>query len=245
MTARPADEQRRFWTVVLVPPRSGARTRHLLVRTRTPVLLAMITLALVGGTASWTGETSALAASTADRLAESQRTVLALLDSVHTLGELLARERESKLPPRNMILPVNGSISSHYSRARLHPMLKIFRPHRGVDISAPLGTRIVAPAAGRVRFAGRRPGHGLVVELEHSGGVVTRHSHCRTMLVKAGEQVAMGEPIATVGSTGLATGPHLHFEVLNRGVSVDPIRFLAASRASDPDRPEPGPVDTR
>lgn len=241
MTA-PANDRRALWTVVLVPPRSGARTWHLTVRARTPVALIAISIALLGGTASWTGETSALAASTAERLAESQRTVIALLDSVHTLGDMLARERESKLPPRNMILPVNGSISSHYSRARLHPMLKIFRPHRGVDISAPAGTSIVAPAAGRVRFAGRRPGHGLMVELEHAGGVVTRHSHCRTTLVKPGDMVALGDPIATVGRSGLATGPHLHFEVMSRGVAVDPIKFLAASR--DP-LPEPSPVDTR
>ena len=241
MTA-PANDRRALWTVVLVPPRSGARTRHLTVRARTPVALIAISIALLGGTASWTGETSALAASTAERLAESQRTVITLLDSVHALGEMLARERESKLPPRNMILPVNGSISSHYSRARLHPMLKIFRPHRGVAISAPAGTSIVAPAAGRVRFAGRRPGHGLMVELEHTGGVVTRHSHCRTALVKPGDMVALGDPIATVGRSGLATGPHLHFEVMSRGVPVDPIKFLAASR--DP-LPEPSPVDTR
>jgi murein DD-endopeptidase MepM/ murein hydrolase activator NlpD len=238
----PANDRRALWTVVLVPPRSGARTRHLTVRARTPVALIAISIALLGGTASWTGETSALAASTAERLAESQRTVIALLDSVHALGDMLARERASKLPPRNMILPVNGSISSHYSRSRLHPMLKVFRPHRGVDISAPAGTSIVAPAAGRVRFAGRRPGHGLMVELEHTGGVVTRHSHCRTTLVKPGDMVALGDPIATVGRSGLATGPHLHFEVMARGVPVDPIKFLAASR--DP-LPEPSPVDTR
>jgi murein DD-endopeptidase MepM/ murein hydrolase activator NlpD len=242
VTSRAYDNRKPFWTVLLVPPRPGTRTRHLTVRARTPIALIAVTFVLVGGTASWTGETSALAASTADRLAESQRTVVALLDSVHVLGEALAYERERKMPPRNMILPVNGSISSHYSRARLHPMLKIWRPHRGVDIAAPVGTRIVAPATGHVRFAGRRPGHGLMVELEHTGGVITRHSHCRTLLVRAGDQVAMGEPIATVGSSGLSTGPHLHFEVLSRGVSVDPIRFLAASREP---LPEPSPVDTR
>jgi murein DD-endopeptidase MepM/ murein hydrolase activator NlpD len=227
---------------VLVPPRPGARTRHLTVRGRTAVALLSVAVLLAAGTASWTGETSSVASLTAERLAESQRTVVALLDSVHTLGELLAREREARLPPRNMIMPVNGSISSHYSRARLHPVLNIFRPHRGVDISAPAGTPILAPAPGRVRFVGRRPGHGLTVELEHTGGIVTRFSHCRVARVSVGENVRMGETIATVGMSGLATGPHVHFEVLSRGVSVDPIRFLAQSHDH---QPPPGPVDSR
>jgi murein DD-endopeptidase MepM/ murein hydrolase activator NlpD len=231
------------WTVVLVPPRPGARTRQLTVRARTVIAIGTFTLALVAGAATWTGETSHIAATTADRLAESQRTVLTLLDSVYVLGDLLASERAKRLPPRNMMMPVAGRISSNYARSRLHPVLRIFRPHRGVDIAAPAGTRIVAPAAGRVRFVGRRPGHGLIVELTHSGGVITRYGHCRSVLVKQGDEVAMGEPIATVGSSGLTTGPHLHFEVLTRGTSVDPIRFLAASReVSDV---EGGPVDTR
>ena len=74
-------------------------------------------------------------------------------------------------------------------------------------------------------------GYGLVVELVHSGGVVTRYAHCRSALVKPGERVTMGQAIATVGSSGLATAPHLHFEVLLRGSPVDPVKFLAGTRA--------------
>lgn len=236
-------KRRSVWTVVVVPPRPGARTHQLTVRARTVIAIGTFTLALVAGAATWTEETSNIAATTADRLAESQRTVVSLLDSVHVLGELLAGERAKRLPPRNMMMPLSGRISSHYARSRMHPVLRIFRPHRGVDIAAPVGTKIVAPAPGRVRFVGRRPGHGLVVELAHSGGVVTRYGHCRSALVKVGEEVAMGESIATVGTSGLTTGPHLHFEVLTRGTSVDPIRFLAASR--EVTDAEAGPVDTR
>ncbi|CAN5176398.1 hypothetical protein BH23GEM2_BH23GEM2_20680 [soil metagenome] len=236
-------DRRAVWTVVLVPPRPDARTHQLTVRARTVIAVGTFTLALVAGAATWTGETSNIAATTADRLAESQRTVVALLDSVHVLGDLLASERTKRLPPRNMMMPVSGRISSNFARSRMHPVLRIFRPHRGVDIAAPAGTRIVAPAAGRVRFVGRRPGHGLIVELAHTGGVVTRYGHCRSALVKVGDEVAMGEPIATVGSSGLTTGPHLHFEVLTRGTSVDPIKFLAASR--EVTDIEAGPVDTR
>ncbi|HUF65573.1 MAG TPA: M23 family metallopeptidase [Gemmatimonadaceae bacterium] len=241
MSSRKA--RRRVWTVVLVPPRPDARTHQLTVRARTVIALGTFTLALVAGAATWTEETSSIAATTADRLAESQRTVITLLDSVHVLGDLLASERAKRLPPRNMMMPVSGRISSNYARSRMHPVLRIFRPHRGVDIAAPAGTRIVAPAAGRVRFVGRRPGHGLIVELAHTGGVVTRYGHCRSALVKVGDEVAMGEPIATVGSSGLTTGPHLHFEVLTRGTSVDPIKFLAASR--EVTDVESSPVDTR
>ncbi|HEX6251184.1 MAG TPA: M23 family metallopeptidase [Gemmatimonadaceae bacterium] len=237
------DNRPPVWTVVLVPPRPGARTHQLTVRARTVIAIGTFTMALVAGAATWTGETSSIAATTADRLAESQRTVITLLDSVHVLGEMLAGERAKRLPPRNMMMPVSGRISSRYARSRLHPVLRIFRPHRGVDIAAPAGTQIVAPAAGRVRFVGRRPGHGLIVELVHSGGVVTRYGHCRSALVKVGDEVAMGEPIATVGASGLTTGPHLHFEVLTRGMSVDPIKYLAASR--EVTDTEPGPVDTR
>jgi murein DD-endopeptidase MepM/ murein hydrolase activator NlpD len=235
--------RRAVWTVILVPPRPGARTRQLTTRARTVIGIGVLALGMVAGAATWTDQTSTLAASTADRLAESQRTVVTLLDSVQVLGEMLAHERASRTPPRNMIMPVAGRISSGYARSRLHPLLRIFRPHRGVDISAPLGTRIVAPARGRVRFVGRRPGHGLVVELAHTGSVVTRFGHCRTAFVKVGDEVKLGDVIAAVGSSGLSTGPHVHFEVLARGASVDPIKFLAASREiADADL---GTVDSR
>jgi len=129
-----------------------------------------------------------------------------------------------------MMMPVSGRISSRFATSRMHPILDIFRAHKGVDVAAPHGTRIVAPAAGRVRFVGWRLGYGLTVELEHSGGIVSRLAHCGKALVKIGDRVALGTPVATVGATGVATGPHVHFEVLTRGRSVDPIKFLASSR---------------
>jgi murein DD-endopeptidase MepM/ murein hydrolase activator NlpD len=72
----------------------------------------------------------------------------------------------------------------------------------------------------------------LTVELEHNGGVITRYAHLRTAYVRRGDQVAMGQTIAAVGSTGLSTGPHLHFEVLVRGRQVDPIKFVASTHDS-------------
>ncbi|MDB4882552.1 MAG: peptidase family [Gemmatimonadetes bacterium] len=122
-------------------------------------------------------------------------------------------------------LPVIGAIASRFSRARWHPMLHITRPHLGVDVAARRGTKIIAPAGGRVSFVGRKFGFGLVLEIEHSNGVTTRYAHCGSALVAEGARVERGTAIATVGTSGLSTGPHLHYEVLVHGHQVDPLRF--------------------
>lgn len=223
-------KKRRAWTVILVPPQPGARTRQLSVSTRTVAGIGSLALTIVAMAATWTGETTNIAEVTADRLAESQRTVVSLLDSVQVLGVLAADAKAARLPPRNMIMPVVGVISSGFSASRFHPILEIFRAHKGVDLSAPAGTRIVAPAAGRVTYVGWRFGYGLTIEMAHSGGIVTRYAHCRISKVHVGDRVAEGQEIGQVGSSGLATGPHVHFEVIARGNSVDPIKFLALSR---------------
>jgi murein DD-endopeptidase MepM/ murein hydrolase activator NlpD len=122
-------------------------------------------------------------------------------------------------------LPVIGRIASGFSRSRRHPILHIRRPHLGVDVAAPTGTPISAPAAGRVRFVGRKFGFGLVVEIQHENRIVTRYAHLKKAMVAVGDQVAHGALIATVGRSGITTGPHLHYEVLVRGRQVDPLRF--------------------
>lgn len=231
MSRAPRRERKRSWTLILVPPRPGAPTRQLSIRARTVGALGSIIFVVVASAATWTRETTTMAASSADKLAESQRMVVGLLDSVNALSAMVARERAARLPPRNMMMPVSGRISSRFATSRLHPILDIFRAHRGVDVAAPHGTRIVAPASGLVRYVGWRVGYGLTVELEHSGGVVSRLAHCGRALVKVGDRVALGTPVATVGATGIATGPHVHFEILTRGRSVDPIQFLASSRS--------------
>jgi murein DD-endopeptidase MepM/ murein hydrolase activator NlpD len=218
------------WTLILVPPRPGARTREVTVSTRSLLSVGSVAFLLVAGAATYTGETTNLAASTADRLAESQRTVVGLLDSVQYLGALATRA--AKLPPKDMIMPVAGYITSGFNSSRLHPILDIFRAHKGVDLAAEAGTRIVAPAAGRVKSVGWRFGYGLTVEIQHTGDVVTLYAHCQKAFVHVGDAVSTGQAIAAVGSSGLATGPHVHFEVINHGNSVDPIKFLAASRDS-------------
>ena len=127
--------------------------------------------------------------------------------------------------PRSLSdLPVIGAMVSGFSRARRHPLLHRVRPHLGVDLAAPRGTRVSAPAPGVVIFVGRRMGFGLVVEMDHGAGVVTRYAHLRSAAVHAGETVRRGEAIAAVGTSGVTTGPHLHYEVMVHGHQVDPLR---------------------
>jgi murein DD-endopeptidase MepM/ murein hydrolase activator NlpD len=120
---------------------------------------------------------------------------------------------------------VIGSIVSGFSSARRHPILHILRPHLGIDIAATRGTRVAAPADGRVTYVGRKFALGLTVEIEHADGVTTRYAHLRSALVHDGQTVVRGAAIATVGSSGLTTGPHLHYEVAINGRQVDPLQF--------------------
>jgi murein DD-endopeptidase MepM/ murein hydrolase activator NlpD len=130
-------------------------------------------------------------------------------------------------------LPVIGAIASRFSRARRHPLLHVIRPHLGIDVAAPRGTQITATAPGRVSFVGRKFGFGLVVEIDHGNGVLTRYAHCGSTLVTAGTHAERGMPIATVGTSGLSTGPHLHYEVLVNGKQVDPLRYKLPQPSAD------------
>jgi murein DD-endopeptidase MepM/ murein hydrolase activator NlpD len=145
-------------------------------------------------------------------------------------------------------LPVVGEITSRFARARRHPLLGVVRKHAGVDIAAPAGTQITAPAAGRVRFSGKKFGYGYTVEIDHGDGIVTRYAHCRSLMVRAGDEVADGAVIATVGRSGLATAPHLHYEILVRGRSVDPLRTslvsLLAGKQPETTSGPPQPADS-
>ena len=118
--------------------------------------------------------------------------------------------------------PVSGSIVSGFGYRR-HPILGGVRFHYGVDIAAPFGTTICAAADGVVVFAGWRRAYGNTVIIDHGNGLATLYAHCSELLVSEGAVVRQGQPIARVGSTGLATGPHLHFEVRRYGEPVNPL----------------------
>jgi murein DD-endopeptidase MepM/ murein hydrolase activator NlpD len=124
------------------------------------------------------------------------------------------------------ILPAVGRLSSSFSRARLHPIHHKVLPHEGVDLSAPEGTSIMAAAKGTVKYARRMAGYGLLVEIDHGFGYVTRYGHASEVLVKVGQKVERGDVIALVGRTGLATAAHVHYEVQVNGRPVNPMNYV-------------------
>jgi len=123
------------------------------------------------------------------------------------------------------IKPVNARISSGFGN-RFHPILKRNRLHAGVDFAARTGTPIRAAASGTVIFSGYRGGYGNTIIIDHGGGVSSLYGHCSRLYVGAGAQVKQGDTIAAVGSTGLSTGPHLHFEIRVNGTPVNPMSRL-------------------
>lgn len=124
------------------------------------------------------------------------------------------------------ILPTAGWLSSQFTQSRFHPILHENRPHEGIDVTAPTGTPIVAPAAGKVVHAGLAQGFGLVVEIDHGNGIRTKFAHCSRVAVRVGQQVTRNQLIAAVGSTGLSTAPHLHYEIHVNGKPVDPLTYV-------------------
>jgi murein DD-endopeptidase MepM/ murein hydrolase activator NlpD len=133
--------------------------------------------------------------------------------------------------------PVQFSrISSVFNPNRRHPVLNTIRAHRGVDYAAPTGTQVQAAGAGRVQFRGVKGGFGNLVEIAHAGGVVTRYGHLSSFApgIKAGQRVEQGQFIGRVGMTGLATGPHLHFEYIERGTYIDPQKAMRRATPGTP-----------
>jgi murein DD-endopeptidase MepM/ murein hydrolase activator NlpD len=119
--------------------------------------------------------------------------------------------------------PLNFSyISSNFNPRRMHPVLKRIRPHNGTDYYAPRGTPVYAAGDGTVTRAAYSAGNGHHVFIKHAGGIETKYLHFTERMVKQGQKVKQGQTIGTVGSTGLATGPHLHYEFLVDGTHRNP-----------------------
>ncbi len=121
--------------------------------------------------------------------------------------------------------PVRGWVTSRYGW-RTSPHSGVRRLHTGIDIAAPRGTPIVAAADGHIVFAGYHSAYGNLVVVDHGYGITTKHAHTSRILAKVGDRVLRGDVIARVGNTGRSTGPHLHFELLQDGVPVNPLPFL-------------------
>ncbi len=118
-------------------------------------------------------------------------------------------------------------ISSYYSRSRLHPVLKTYRSHHGIDYAAQAGTPVSSAGAGIVSFAGYKGGYGKIVMIRHANGYSTNYGHLSKfgLRIRAGERVKQGQVVGYVGTTGVSTGPHLHYEMLVNNKVVDPLKI--------------------
>jgi murein DD-endopeptidase MepM/ murein hydrolase activator NlpD len=148
-------------------------------------------------------------------------------DTLSLLVALL-EDRSGIRPDIPSMWPVSGgvrAISSSFGRRR-SPVTRRIQQHRGLDIRGRYGTPIRAAATGRVTYAGRDPGYGKLVVINHGSGIYTWYGHLSRMHVRKGQAVERGGRIGALGSTGRATGPHLHFEVRVNGMPVNPERYL-------------------
>jgi murein DD-endopeptidase MepM/ murein hydrolase activator NlpD len=127
-------------------------------------------------------------------------------------------------------------VTSAFSRRRLHPVLRQYRAHLGVDYRAPAGAPVVAVADGVVVSAAASAGGGRTVHLRHANGYETKYLHLSTMTVRAGARVRQGALVGRVGASGLATGPHLDYRVMRNGSFINP---MAAHRSMPPADPVP------
>jgi murein DD-endopeptidase MepM/ murein hydrolase activator NlpD len=139
---------------------------------------------------------------------------------------LASRQLGQRMRPGGLPL-IGGWISSQFGY-RTDPFTGYGAFHAGVDFAGAPGSRVVAVGPGIVSFAGYKQGYGNVVEITHSTGYTTRYGHNSRNLVRAGQSVQKGDPIAVIGSTGRSTGTHVHFEVLRNGRAVDPARYLGS-----------------
>lgn len=124
-------------------------------------------------------------------------------------------------------------ISSRFSYGRLHPILRIRRPHLGIDYAAPAGTPVDAVADGTVAFVGRKGGFGNYVEIKHANDYLTAYGHLKSFGkgIKKGARVTQGQTVGYVGSTGLSTGPHLDFRIKHKNKFVDFLKMKNRNNA--------------
>lgn len=127
------------------------------------------------------------------------------------------------------IKPCDGTLALHGFGMRMHPILNIRRMHEGIDIITPVGTPVYASADGEVVFVGRNSGYGLMVEIDHGFGYRTIYAHLSSSQIKEGAKIKRGTLIAKTGNTGLSTGPHLHYEIIHKGVKLNPEEFMFES----------------
>lgn len=154
--------------------------------------------------------------------------VLAVVRDVARDGTVRYFDEKGEMPSKAFLrYPVKFSrISSVFTNARFHPVLKISRPHHGVDFAAPVGTPVRTVGDGRVVFSGYTPSTGYMVRVAHDSRYTTEYMHLNSISKGAGKgaRIARGDVIGTLGNTGLSTGPHLHFGLFDKGKYIDPMK---------------------
>ena len=141
---------------------------------------------------------------------------------------LMNRELQDEVYPAGR--PIKRGWVSSYFGYRTDPFSGRIAHHDGIDLAGKKGAEVISVASGIVTWAGKRYGYGNLVEINHSNGYVTRYGHNEKIEVKVGDAVKKGDTIARMGSTGRSTGPHVHFEVIKNGRTVDPMKYIRASR---------------
>lgn len=168
---------------------------------------------------------------------EMQRLFSELQDRDRKLG--LLEELIMQRDLRAQTMPAGSPVLSGYITSRFGPRKDPISGrrsfHQGVDFAGKRGSPVVAVADGLVIFSARRSGYGRVVEIRHGNGVVTRYAHNHELKVREGDLVRQGQTIATLGSSGRATGPHVHFEVLEDGKAVDPMKYVRIAQQDTED----------
>ncbi|HMN25770.1 MAG TPA: M23 family metallopeptidase, partial [Ignavibacteriaceae bacterium] len=124
------------------------------------------------------------------------------------------------------IVPADGNYSSESYGMRMHPILHVYKMHTGIDIITDVGTSVKATGKGKVIFVGPRSGYGLAIEIDHGFGYQTIYAHLSSINVKEGSMVKRNQVIAKSGNSGLSSGPHLHYEVLHNGQTLNPSEFF-------------------
>lgn len=145
-------------------------------------------------------------------------------ESFNELKEFL-EDKKSLLASTPSVWPVRGWVTSNFGR-RISPFTGGYKNHEGLDIATRMGTPIIAPADGRVTYVGVEAGYGKLLVIDHGYSVITRYGHNSKIHVKAGDRVKRGQKVASVGSTGRSTGPHVHYEVRVNGIPVNPKNYI-------------------
>jgi murein DD-endopeptidase MepM/ murein hydrolase activator NlpD len=165
-------------------------------------------------------------------LKELERQEDKLLAESKEIGKkIVALQSKEKYIGGELGWPVPGyyKITSQYGN-RYHPILKKNKMHTGIDIAVPSGTSVLAANAGTVIYSGYNGGYGNTVIIDHGGKISTLYAHNSKLLVKVGDKIEKGKVVSKSGSTGLSTGPHLHFEVRENGQHVDPMKYLTGKK---------------